>query len=202
VLAVGQTDLKRLVAYTSVSHMGFVLLGIFAGNEIALEGAVVQMISHGISTGALFMIAGLLQERMHTREISAMGGLWETMPALSGAGMVFAMASIGLPGLGDFVGEFLVLLGAYRANAKLTAFATLGLVVAALYGLRFVQGAFQGPNSNHWKLPDLRPREWTALGLLMICLVWIGLYPQPILRVVRPALTASQQNTVVQEARR
>ena len=202
VLAVGQTDLKRLVAYTSVSHMGFVLLGIFAGNEIALEGAVVQMISHGISTGALFMIAGLLQERMHTREISQMGGLWETMPALSGAGMVFAMASIGLPGLGDFVGEFLVLLGAYRANAKLTAFATLGLVVAALYGLRFVQGAFQGPNSNHWKLPDLRPREWTVLGLLMICLVWIGLYPQPILRVVRPALSSSQQSTPIQEARR
>ena len=202
VLAVGQTDLKRLVAYTSVSHMGFVLLGIFAGNQIALEGAVVQMISHGISTGALFMIAGLLQERMHTREISQMGGLWETMPALSGAGMVFAMASIGLPGLGDFVGEFLVLLGAYRASPKLTAFATLGLVVAALYGLRFVQGAFQGPNSHHWKLRDLRPREWTALGLLMICLVWIGLYPQPILRVVRPALSSSQQSTIAQEARR
>ncbi len=89
-----------------------------------------------------------------------------------------------------------MLLGAYRANAKLTAFATLGLVVATLYGLRFVQGAFQGPNSHHWKLPDLRPREWTALGLLMICLVWIGLYPQPILRVVRPALAASQQTTV------
>src|SRR6267143_6787182 len=115
VLAVAQTDLKRLVAYTSVSHMGFVLLGVFAGNEIALEGAVIQMISHGISTGALFVLAGLLQERMHTREISEMGGLWETMPALSGAGLVFAMASIGLPGLGDFVGEFLVLLGAYRA---------------------------------------------------------------------------------------
>ena len=145
VLAVGQTDLKRLVAYTSVSHMGFVLLGVFAGNEIALEGAVVQMISHGISTGALFILAGLLQERMHTREISAMGGLWETMPALSGAGLVFAMASLGLPGLGDFVGEFLVLLGAYRASVPLTVVAALGLLAATLYGLRFAQNALQAP---------------------------------------------------------
>jgi NADH-quinone oxidoreductase subunit M len=191
VLAVGQTDLKRLVAYTSVSHMGFVLLGVFAGNEIALEGAVVQMISHGISTGALFILAGLLQERMHTREISAMGGLWETMPALSGAGLVFAMASLGLPGLGDFVGEFLVLLGAYRANVPLTVVATLGLLVATLYGLRFAQSAFQGPNPHHWKLPDMRLREWAVLGLMMVCLVWIGLYPQPVLNAVRPSLAAA-----------
>ena len=202
VLAVGQTDLKRLVAYTSVSHMGFVLLGIFAGNQIALEGAVVQMISHGISTGALFMLAGLLQERLHTREISQMGGLWETMPALSGAGLVFAMASLGLPGLGDFVGEFLVLLGTYRASVPLAIAATLGLVFAALYGLRFAQNAFQGPNQHHWKLPDMRPREWAALGMMMLLLVWIGLYPQPLLRTVRPGLAAAQQTTLPQQARR
>ncbi len=199
VLAVGQTDLKRLVAYTSVSHMGFVLLGIFAGNQIALEGAVIQMVSHGISTGALFMIAGLLQERLHTREISEMGGLWETMPMLSGIGLVFAMASLGLPGLGDFVGEFLVLLGAYRVNVRLTVFATLGLIVATLYGLRFAQRVFQGPNEHNWKLPDMRPREWAALGLMMICLVWIGLYPQPVLRTIRPGLAAAQQNVFPQE---
>jgi NADH-quinone oxidoreductase subunit M len=199
VLAIGQTDLKRLVAYTSVSHMGFVLLGVFAGNQIALEGAVVQMISHGISTGALFILAGLLQERMHTREISAMGGLWETMPALSGAGLVFAMASLGLPGLGDFVGEFLVLLGAYRANVSLTVVATLGLLAATLYGLRFAQSAFQGPNPKHWKLPDMRVREWAMLGLMMIGLVWIGLYPQPVLNTVRPSLAAAQQSASPQE---
>lgn len=199
VLAVGQTDLKRLVAYTSVSHMGFVLLGVFAGNEIALEGAVVQMVSHGISTGALFILAGLLQERMHTREIAAMGGLWEAMPALSGAGMVFAMASLGLPGLGDFVGEFLVLLGAYRANVPLTVVASLGLLAATLYGLRFAQNAFQGANEHHWKLPDMLPREWTVLGLMMICLLWIGLYPQPILNMVRPSLAAAQQSAFIQE---
>ena len=200
VLAVGQTDLKRLVAYTSVSHMGFVLLGVFAGNGTALEGAVVQMVSHGISTGALFVLAGLLQERMHTREISAMGGLWETMPALSGAGVVFAMASLGLPGLGDFVGEFLVLLGAYRANVPLAVVATLGLLVATLYGLRFAVNVFQGPNSHHWQLPDLRPREWAVLGLMMACLLWIGLYPQPVLNSVRQSLASAQQSTVAQQA--
>jgi NADH-quinone oxidoreductase subunit M len=199
VLAVGQTDLKRLVAYTSVSHMGFVMLGIFAGNETALEGAVVQMVSHGISTGALFILAGLLQERMHTREISAMGGLWETMPALSGASVVFAMASLGLPGLGDFVGEFLVLLGAYRASAPLTVVATLGLLAATLYGLRFAQNAFQGPNPHHWQLPDMRPREWAVLGLMMACLLWIGLYPQPVLNAVRQSLAVARQGTFPQE---
>jgi NADH-quinone oxidoreductase subunit M len=202
VLAIGQTDLKRLVAYTSVSHMGFVLLGVFAGNEIALEGAVVQMISHGISTGALFILAGLLQERMHTRDIAAMGGLWETMPALSGAGLVFAMASLGLPGLGDFVGEFLVLLGAYRANAPLTIVATLGLLVATLYGLRFAQNAFQGPNPHHWKLPDMRLREWAVVGLMMACLLWIGLYPQPVLNTVRSSLAAQHRRAPQEIVRR
>ena len=199
VLAVGQTDLKRLVAYTSVSHMGFVLLGVFAGNEIALEGAVIQMISHGISTGALFILAGLLQERLHTRDISHMGGLWETMPVLSGAGLVFAMASLGLPGLGDFVGEFLVLLGAYRANVSLTVVATLGLLAATLYGLKFAQSAFQGPNPHHWKLPDMRLRESAILGLMMALLLWIGLYPQPVLNTVRPSLAAVQQSAFPNE---
>src|SRR5271170_3179769 len=199
VLAVGQTDLKRLVAYTSVSHMGFVLLGVFAGNEIALEGAVIQMISHGISTGALFVLAGLLQERMHTRDISAMGGLWETMPALSGAGLVFAMASLGLPGLGDFVGEFLVLLGSYRANVSLTVVATLGLLAATLYGLKFAQGVFQGPNLHHRSLPDMRLRESAILGLMMALLLWIGLYPQPVLNTVRPSLAAVQQSAFPNE---
>jgi NADH-quinone oxidoreductase subunit M len=199
ILAVAQTDLKRLVAYTSVSHMGFVLLGVFAGNEIALEGAVIQMISHGISTGALFVLAGLLQERMHTRDISEMGGLWETMPALSGAGLVFAMASLGLPGLGDFVGEFLVLLGAYRANVSLTVVATLGLLAATLYGLKFAQGAFHGPNLHHWKLPDMRLREWTILGPMILFLLWIGLYPQPVLNTLRPSLAAVQQSAFPRE---
>jgi NADH-quinone oxidoreductase subunit M len=181
VLAFGQRDLKRLVAYTSVSHMGFVLIGIFAGNQIALTGAFVQMIAHGLSTGALFIVAGALQHRMHTREIARMSGLWETMPALSGAGLFFVMASAGLPGLGDFVGEFLVLLGAYRANIGLTAVATLGIIAATLYGLKISSQVLQGPNRQNWRLPDLVPREWVIVGSMMAGLFWIGLHPQSLI---------------------
>ena len=120
ILAFAQTDLKRLVAYTSVSHLGFVLLGIFAWNELALEGALIGMIAHGISTGALFMLVGGLQERTHTREMDRLKGLWATVPVMSGTVLFFALASIGLPGLGDFVGEFLTLLGTYKVSIGLT----------------------------------------------------------------------------------
>src|SRR5690606_12311368 len=109
-LAFAQTDLKRLIAYTSVSHMGFVLLGIFAFNEIAMQGVVMQMLTHGISTGALFIMAGMLKERLHTRDINQMGGLWTAMPFMGGAAMVFTMASLGLPMLGNFIAEFLILI--------------------------------------------------------------------------------------------
>ncbi|MCU1291755.1 MAG: NADH-quinone oxidoreductase subunit, partial [Bryobacterales bacterium] len=186
-MAVAQSDLKRLVAYTSVSHMGFVLIGIFAGNQTALTGAFVQMISHGISTGALFILAGALQQRMHTREIAHMGGLWQTIPALSGAGLFFVMASVGLPGLGDFVGEFLVLLGAFHTNVALTTVATLGIILATLYGLRVTATIFQGPNSNNWRIPDLLPREWVMVGSMMIGLLWLGLYPQPFIYMFQSA---------------
>lgn len=194
VLAMGQSDLKRLVAYTSVSHMGFVLLGIFAGNSIALQGAVIQMVSHGISTGALFILAGALQERMHTRELAKMGGLWDTIPGLSGAGLAFVMASVGLPGLGDFVGEFLVLLGTFKASILLTALAALGIVASALYGLRLARTAFYGPNAHNWKLRDLQPREWLIVVPMFACLLWIGLYPQPFLKTIRPVISAVQQS--------
>ena len=120
-LAFGQKDLKRLVAYTSVSHMGFVLLGVFAWNELALQGTVLQMLCHGISTGGLFMLAGSLQERLRTRDIEQMGGLWSSVPKMGGLAMVFAMASLGLPGLGNFVGEFLVLIGVFRKNMAIAA---------------------------------------------------------------------------------
>jgi NADH-quinone oxidoreductase subunit M len=136
---------------------------------------------------------------MHTREISQMGGLWEAMPVLGGTGLLFAMATLGLPGLGDFVGEFLVLLGTYRANAGLTVVATLGLLAATLYGLRFAQGAFHGPNLHHWRLPDMSPRELTILASMVICLLWIGLYPQPILNALDPSLAAVQRSAFLQE---
>ena len=144
ILAFAQTDLKRLVAYTSISHLGFVLLGIYAANTIALQGALMTMICHGISTGALFVVAGALQDRMHTREMGAMGGLWDTVPRLSGVALFFALASLGLPGLGDFIGEFLVLLGTYRVNVAMAAVAAAGVLAATFYALRLVQQAFPG----------------------------------------------------------
>jgi NADH-quinone oxidoreductase subunit M len=192
-LAFGQSDFKRLVAYTSVSHLGFVLLGIFAANELALQGALVTMIAHGISTGALFVIAGLLQERMHTREMGRMSGLWSTIPRLSGAALFFALGSLGLPGLGDFVGEFLVLLGTYRVSLILTIFATIGVLVATFYALYLVQRAFHGPNVHDWNLADLNKREVFILAPMIVVLLWIGLYPLPLLNTFRPAMDRLQQ---------
>lgn len=187
-LALGQSDFKRLVAYTSVSHLGFVLLGIFAWNELALQGAMVTMIAHGISTGALFVSAGLLQDRMHTRDMGRMSGLWDTVPRLSGAALFFALGSLGLPGLGDFVGEFLVLLGTYRVSLILTVLATIGVLVATFYALQLVQRAFHGPNVHGWQLADLNGRESLIFGSMIIALLWLGLYPRPVLTTFHPTM--------------
>jgi NADH-quinone oxidoreductase subunit M len=189
-LAYAQTDLKRLVAYTSVSHMGFVLLGIFAGNELALQGVVLQILCHGVATGALFIVAGALQERLHTRDLGRMGGLWETAPKMGGVGLLFALASLGLPGLGSFIGEFLVLAGAYAVSVPLTALAAVGLILSTVYALWLVQAVFYGPNRHDWKFPDLSPRELAMLGALIAAIVGLGLYPQPVLNTARPALAA------------
>jgi len=187
ILAFAQTDLKRLVAYTSISHLGFVLLGIYAANAIALQGALMTMICHGISTGALFVVAGALQDRMHTREMGAMGGLWDSVPRLSGVALFFALASLGLPGLGDFIGEFLVLLGTYRVNVAMAAVAAAGILAATFYALRLVQQAFQGPNTHNWQLPDLAIREGLMLGVMIALLLWLGLYPQPVFHMFAQA---------------
>ena len=192
-LAFGQTDLKRLVAYTSVSHLGFVLLGIFAWNDLALQGAVMTMVCHGISTGALFILAGALQERIHSREMDRMGGLWTTAPRLSGAALFFALASLGLPGLGDFVGEFLVLLGTYQVSIVLAALATVGVLFATFYALRLVQRAFQGPNTHDWRIADLVPREGLVVALMIVALLWLGLYPRPVLDTFQPAMARLEQ---------
>ncbi|MCZ2076501.1 MAG: NADH-quinone oxidoreductase subunit M [Bryobacteraceae bacterium] len=188
ILAFAQADLKRLVAYTSVSHLGFVLVGIFAWNELALQGAVMTMLCHGISTGALFVLAGALQERLHTRELSRMGGLWTTIPRLSGAGLFFALASLGLPGLGDFVGEFLVLFGAFRSHPLITILATIGVLFATFYALRLVQRAFHGENVHRLSVRDLVPREWVVVALMAVSLLWLGLYPRPVLDTFSPAI--------------
>jgi NADH-quinone oxidoreductase subunit M len=193
ILAFAQTDLKRLVAYTSVSHLGFVLLGIFAWNRMALQGAVMQMICHGISTGALFILVGALQERIHTRDLGRMGGLWAAAPRMGGVAMVFALASLGLPGLGNFVAEFLILVGTYQFSRLLTVIATLGLVVATVYALSLIQQAFHGPNTGAWKLPDLSARDMAILTAMIVTIVWLGLYPQPVLGTAAPALQGLQR---------
>lgn len=193
ILAFAQTDLKRLVAYTSVSHLGFVLLGIFAWNKLALQGALITIICHGVSTGALFILVGALQERLHTRELSRMSGLWETVPRLSGVGLFFALASMGLPGLGDFIGEFMILLGVYQKSRILTAVAAVGILASTFYALKFVHYAFHGPNQHHWAVPDLGAREAIVFIPLIAILLWLGLYPQPLFNTFNPAMETLQQ---------
>jgi len=180
ILAFSQTNLMRLIAYASIGHLGFVMLGIFAGNSLALRGAVMTIIAHAISIGALFLVAGSIEKRVHSREIESIGGLWDTVPRLSGVALFFALAALGLPGLGDFIGEFLILIGTYQTHIAVAAVAACGVLAATFYALRFVQCAFQGPNHHSWQLPDLAPREALILGVLMVVLLWLGLYPQPV----------------------
>ncbi len=202
VMAYSQTDLKRLVAYTSVSHLGFVLLGIFSRNPLGLQGAVMTMISHGLSTGALFVLVGSLQERLHTRDLDQMGGLWATMPRLSGAALFFSLASLGLPGLGDFVGEFLVLLGSYRVSITITVVASIGVLASTFYALRMVQRALQGPNTHAWQVPDLNPREALMMAVMIVGLLGLGLYPQPVLNASAQALDNFQMRLPIASLRR
>jgi NADH-quinone oxidoreductase subunit M len=183
-LAFAQTDIKRLIAYTSVSHMGFVLLGIFAFREMAMQGVVMQMVTHGISTGALFVLAGMLKERLHTRDIGRMGGLWTSMPSMGGVALLFTMASLGLPFLGNFIAEFLILMGSFDSNVALTVLATLGLVFSAIYSLRLMQKVFLGQPSSPTSLPDLSGREMIIMASLTIAIVFLGLYPQPVMDMV------------------
>lgn len=186
VLAFSQTDLKRLIAYTSVSHMGFVILGIFAFNELACQGVVIQLVTHAISTGALFLMAGMLKERLHTRDINQMGGLWSKMPQMGAFGIIFAMASIGLPGLGNFIAEFLILLGTFKENEWFAVIASLGLIFSAVYSLRFVQKIFLGSEEDRGGIRDFSLREKVMMALLLIPLIWLGIYPQAMINQFRP----------------
>jgi NADH-quinone oxidoreductase subunit M len=188
-MAFAQSDFKRLVAYSSVAHMGFVLIGVFAWNQLAVQGAVMQMVAHGFSTAALFMMAGAIQERLHTREMSKMGGLWVRAPRMGVVTLFFVIASLGLPGLGNFVGEFMVLLGAFQVNVTLTAVAALGLIIAAVYSLWLMQRAFQGtPNPDVPSMPDFGAREMSVMIVMMVALIWLGCYPQPVLDLSAPVV--------------
>jgi NADH-quinone oxidoreductase subunit M len=188
VLAFAQDDMKRLVAYTSVSHLGFVLLGIYAWNELALQGVVVQILAHGLSTGALFILVGALQERLRTRDMRQMGGLWARMPRLSAIAMFFAIASLGLPGLGNFVGEFLILLGTYSRASGFAIAGAVGLVASTIYALILVQRAFHGEPRGTAALPDFSARHMTIMAAMIATLIWLGFYPQPVFDTFRPGL--------------
>ncbi len=187
-LAFAQTDLKRLVAYTSVSHMGFVILGVYAFNEMAFQGVVMQMIAHGISTGALFILVGQIYERMHTHDLNKMGGLWKQMPALGAMGLLFSMASLGLPGLGNFIAEFLTLMGTFKASILFSSLASLGLIAATIYSLRIVQKVFFGKNNEQHLMKDLSVRESVVLGVMVIAIVFTGLFPQRLIDTAGPAI--------------
>jgi NADH-quinone oxidoreductase subunit M len=185
--------MKRLVAYTSISHLGFVLLGIYAGNTLALQGAVIQMLAHGLSTGALFILVGALQEKLHTRDMRQLGGLWSAAPRIGAIGLFFAIASLGLPGLGNFVGEFLVLLGTYRVARGFAIAGTLGLVVSTIYALSFVQRVFQGERPARTTLADFSSRHMLVMATMIVALVWLGCYPQPVFDAASSGLANLQR---------
>ena len=191
-VAFAQSDIKRLIAYTSVSHMGFVTLGVYAWNEQALQGAVMTMLAHGLSAAALFMLAGGLQHRIHTRNMSDMGGFWSRAPRMAVVALFFSVAALGMPGLGNFIGEFLALLGAFQANIPVTVIASFGLILASVYSLWVIQKVFHGEySSDHYdesQFTDLSRREMIYFGSMMLGLVWMGMYPQSFLDLSQPVL--------------
>ena len=181
-----QKDMKKLVAYSSVSHLGFCTLGIFALTPLGLSGSVLQQINHGISTGALFLIVGILYERRHTREISEYGGISNVMPVYATITMIMFLSSMGLPLLNGFVGEFTILQGTFMENWRWGAWAVPGVVLAAAYLLWLYQRVFFGTvtNPKNEKLHDLTPREVATFVPLLIMAFWIGLYPKPFFQIL------------------
>jgi NADH-quinone oxidoreductase subunit M len=189
-VAMVQPDMKKLVAYSSVSHLGFVVLGIAAMNTQGVSGAVYQMLSHGISTGGLFLIVGMLSDRRHTRQIVEYGGLKKITPHLVAAFLIITLASIGLPGLNGFVGEFLILLGAFRWDPRLAAFAATGVILSATYMLWMFQRVNYGPvtNEKNATLPDLQPREWVVIVPIIAVAILMGVLPNVFLRPIEPSV--------------
>ena len=204
VVALGQKDLKKLVAYSSVSHLGFVMLGIFALNLQGLSGGILQMVNHGLSTGALFLIVGMLYERRHTRELVAFGGLWKVLPLMGGLSLLVTLSSMGLPGLNGFVGEFTILLGAFGStpipHPWLALAATLGVILSAVYLLVMFEKVFLGPvtHAENLQLKEITTREILTLAPILVLIFWIGLYPKPFFTLINP--TVSQLVMLVQSA--
>jgi NADH-quinone oxidoreductase subunit M len=198
-----QQDIKKLVAYSSVSHLGFVMLGLFALNAQGVEGGILQMINHGISTGALFLLVGVVYEQTHTRDFSVYGGLWKIMPIYGTVMLIVSLSSMGLPGLNGFVGEFTILLGAWGAgmggsygSVLYAGFAAVGVILAAIYILYMFQKIFMGPEGSIVEevkkhghaLRDLNWREIVTMVPLLVFIFWIGLYPKPFFELMAPAV--------------
>jgi NADH-quinone oxidoreductase subunit M len=196
VVALMQTDIKRLVAYSSVSHLGFVVLGIFVFTEQGVTGGVLQMINHGLSTGALFLLVGMIYERTHTRELGRMGGLAAMMPWLAGAFLFAVLASVGLPGLNNFVGEFLVILGSFAADPWYGSLAAVAVVLAAIYLLWSYQRMAYGPvrDEDHRHLPDVSLREVVVLAPVLFLLLFFGVYPKVLTDRINPTTEAIVQH--------
>src|SRR3989442_540359 len=187
-----QPDFKKLIAYSSVAHLGFVTLGIWALTLQSVQGALLVMINHGISTGALFFLVGMLYERRHSRLIEAYGGIARVVPLFAAMLTIVSLSSIALPGTNGFVGEFLVLLGSFRTYPIATALATTGVIVAAAYLLTALQRGIYNPltSPENEKLTDLTPREIAVLVPLLVCILWVGVYPKPFLRRMEPSARA------------
>jgi NADH-quinone oxidoreductase subunit M len=189
-VAMVQPDIKKLVAYSSVSHMGFVMLGLAAGTQASTEGAVLQMVNHGLATGALFLLVGMIYERTHTRLIANFGGLATVMPVYTGVFLLVTLASIGLPGLNGFVGEFLILAGAWSVYPIAVALGGLGIILGAVYMLWMVERVFWGPldNPKNEGLADISLRELIVVAPLLVFIIWIGVFPTTFLNPMEAAV--------------
>jgi len=193
--AVHQTDLKYIIAYSSVSHMGLVVLGIFAFTTQGLQGSTLQMLNHGLSTGALFLLVGMIYDRRHTRMISEFGGLAHAHPVLASVFLIVTLSSIGLPGLNGFVGEVLVLAGSFVRNKTYAAFAATGMILGAVYMLWMYQRVFLGKVTNpaNSEMTDIGMREKLLLLPILLVMLWIGVYSEPFLRRMEPSLRLVQE---------
>ncbi|HTN34771.1 MAG TPA: NADH-quinone oxidoreductase subunit M [Marinobacter sp.] len=181
VLACGQQNVKRFIAYTSIAHMGFVLIGIYSGSPLALQGVVILMLAHAFSAAGLFILSGQLYERLHTRELSKMGGLWGRLGSLPGFWLFFIAASLGIPITANFIGEFMVLFGTFPTAPWVVVIASFGLVLAAVYSLILMQRVHYGPPRSETPLRGLDAREFAMMLSIVALLLWLGIYPQPLL---------------------
>src|SRR5262245_49223046 len=198
-VALMQEDMKRLIAYSSVAHMGYVTMGIFAMNQIGAQGSIYQMLSHGLVSGALFLCVGVVYDRMHTREIAAYGGLVNNMPKYATVFMIFTMANVGLPGTSGFVGEFLTLLGIFKVNTWVALFATSGVILSAAYALWLYRKVIFGAltKDSLKSLLDLSPREKAIIYPLAALVIFFGVYPAPVLDATSESVKALIDNVTV-----